>query len=551
MTHKIFSSILGACICVLLVAVAGTVCVIYNAFYQEQVSQLKSQAQMAARLLNADRNLPVELFDTAGIRLSVIEADGTVSYDSMEDLSQMKNHINREEIVQAHKTGEGFSLRRSDTLSEDTYNEAVALDDGRYIRLSKSHSSLLQLFGEALLPMGGFILFALFLSWWIARRAARIIMAPINAIDPSNPLKKVPYEQLLPLQTKLAENQEQIRRQMADLEQKSREFDVLSANMDEGLLLAKVDGTLVFVNKAARSLFGLRTGDSLKESEPLEKIWKKVLRKHNTTKTLKIDSSTYVLEAALIESQRHIEGVMILVLDITEKEEAQSRRQEFTANVTHELKTPLQTILSSSELIQNQIVTGEDIPVFAGYIHEEAARMTRMINDIIHLSRLDHDTNAIDEVVDFTAVVNNCIAQVRSNAALNQISLRVSAEPVFVLAHKANLEDIVVNLVENAIHYNFPEGYVEVSLVDRAGKAILKVKDNGAGIAPAIQGRIFERFFTADPSHNRKGTGLGLAIVKHAVENLKGTITLESTENVGSCFTVVLPSCRPDEHPPE
>lgn len=542
MTRRIFHSILGACLLVLLISFFGSVFSLYQSYVQEQKEQLLRQAELAASLLNVRNTDPEDLtsLDMTDLRITLIEPDGTVYYDSAHPDNE-GNHLDRSEIAQARQDGKGFAVRYSDTISEETYNAAIRLKNGGFVRVSMGHSSLLYFFGRALLPMAGMVPLLILCSWLLARLLSRHIVEPINAIDLNEPLQSCPYEQLEPLLVRLEDNNAQIREQMRQLSRKSNEFEVLSQNMDEGLIMISQSGQLIYANKYARRLFDLPQEKEILNNEVLQTLMTKTVdgRKHHSH--LKQDGQIYSLEAAPILEDGELIGTLILALDITEKEESHKRRQEFTANVTHELKTPLQTISSSAELLESGMVAKQDIPRFAGYISSEAKRMTQMINDIIHLSRLENESLEENDTTDLSAVVQNAMDKLKSSADVRSIKMSLKAEPAQVRGSLIDVKDIIKNLLENAIVYNVEGGTVDVTITKKDGQAILRVKDTGQGIAPALQNRIFERFFTADPSRRQTGTGLGLAIVSHAVKKLHGKIKVKSAPGKGSTFTVLLP----------
>lgn len=544
MTRRIFRSILGACILVLLLSVLGTVFTMYRSFLAEETQQLQQQARIAADLANQKGNQILKNIPGLEMRISLMDPQGIVVYDSL-DKGVGVDHSDRKEIVEASQKGTGSSLRFSDSLSDETYYAAVRLDDGSYIRLSRSHSSLLALLFEAMIPVFLFALAAIVLSWFIARILSDAITRPINAIDPEHPLDSCPYEQLLPLQEKLEENRLQIESQMKQLDQKAREFEVLSDHMDEGLIMTNARGELLTSNKAFRKIFKAKEGWTV-ESEPvLASLQSEAAKNKKASASLRLNGRIYALEAARIDGTG-TDGYLFLVQDVTEKKEAEERRQQFTANVTHELKTPLQTISSSAELLQAGIVRQEDTPRFAGYIVQEAKRMSAMIHDIIHLSRLESE-NVPEEnlpVMDLASIAASQADKLSSALNMHSITLTTHLEYAPVKARQKDLEAILSNLLENAIHYNAENGSILLDVHSDQKKVICSISDTGMGIDPALQDRIFERFFTADPSRSKTGTGLGLSIVAHTVKKLNGKIKLRSKPGQGSTFTIRLPKAQ-------
>ncbi|MDO4663824.1 MAG: ATP-binding protein [Erysipelotrichaceae bacterium] len=546
MTKRIFYSILGACLFVLIVVCSVTVQAVYNGLVSEQIASLESETKLMARALNHETNKVESLkeFASSTVRVSLVEPDGDVVFDSLNEdgvHEENENNNSHEEIIQARETGSGFSIRRSKSQSEEIYYYAVRLDDGNIIRISRSHSTLLNLFYQTILPMIFIVGFLVLFCAVLARILARNIVEPINAIDLADPLNSIPYEQLRPFLMRFDENNKELERKMTELERRNQEWNALLSSMDEGLLMFSRKGILNYSNTAGYEIFGLEENFDVKDNEILKRLYSQALHRHSARAQFNQNGRIYSLEASSVIVADKVIGVMILALDVTEKEEAHQRRQEFSANVTHELKTPLQTISSSAELLGSGMVQPEDVPRFAGYITDEAKRMSAMINDIIHLSRLEQESPQIKEKINLDEVCQKVVDNYQQAAQIANVNLSYEGEPVWVMGTIVDLESIVKNLIENAIRYNKPEGSIFVRLKRYDQFAQLKISDTGLGIPNEVQDRIFERFFTADPSRNKTGTGLGLSIVNHAVSNLGGTITVRSKVDVGSTFVVRLP----------
>ncbi len=542
MTKRIYRSILWACLIVMVTTVGATVYALYQAFVQESVAQLEKETELVASALNQgiDPEKEVEILALGDVRVCLIDSDGMVVYDSAHPGLE-QNHKDRDEIVQAMNTGKGFSIRHSHTISEETYNCAILLNDGSYLRLSQSHSSMLNLFFQAVLPLVFVLPLVLLFVWGLARILSNNIVDPINRIDPGKPLDNIPYEQLRPLLERLDQGNRQIHQQLLQLETRNREFEALTASMDEGLLMVSTEGGLIYANPAAARIFSLHEDWQIQDHPDLDEMVHQALAGNNKQKNWKRKGRIYSLEASPVRNNDQCLGAFILALDVTEKLEMQKRRQEFTANVTHELKTPLQTISSSAELLNSGLVKAEDVPRFSSYIYQEASRMTDMVNDIIHLSRLENENVTTDQKTDLNAVCARCVEKLKHNAEVRNVTLHFEGKSAWVDGSEVDLKSIVKNLIENAIHYNRPEGEVWVTVDSDQKQVVLKVRDTGMGIPSQYRERIFERFFTADPSRSQSGTGLGLAIVRHAVDNLGGTIDVTSKTGEGSTFTVRLP----------
>lgn len=546
MTKRIFYSIFGACLFVLIVVCSVTVQAVYNGLVREQIASLESETRLMATALNheSDKIKSLAVFSSKTVRISLIEPDGDVVYDSLKEDNEKVDHEDNnshEEVKLARETGSGFSIRHSNSQSEEIYYYAVLLDDGNVIRMSRSHSTLLNLFYQTIWPMILMVGFLVLFCLGLARILARNIVEPINAIDLADPLNSIPYEQLRPLLTRFDENNKELDRKMKELERRNQEWNALLSSMDEGLLMFSRKGILNYSNTAGNEIFDLEENFDVKENETLKRLFSQALRHHSARSQLNQNGRIYSLEASSVIAAEKVIGVMILALDITEKEEAHQRRQEFSANVTHELKTPLQTISASAELLGSGMVQPNDVPRFAGYITDEAKKMSAMINDIIHLSRLEQESPQNKESINFHEICQKVVSDYQHTAQLANLNLSYEGEAVWVPATVVDLESIVKNLLENAIRYNKPEGSIFVRLKRYEHFAQLKISDTGLGIPNEVQDRIFERFFTADPSRNKTGTGLGLSIVNHAVANLGGTIKVRSKVDVGSTFVVRLP----------
>lgn len=550
MTNRIFKAIFGVSLSVLVLAMIGIVWTLYGTLYQEQLGQLSMQAELIAQVLNEESDDQLSMLDLDSYRLTLISPQGEVLYDSGGHEEELPNHLKRQEIIEADRSGTGSSVRFSDTLSEETYNVAKKLNNGSFIRLSVAHRSMLGLFAAAAVPLVAFVLLALVLSWVLARSLARNIVRPINNIDFDHPLQTRTYPQLEPLLHRLEANNSRIQEQMKELSRKSEEFDAVSDNMDEGLLLLTGSYRILSCNRAAREIFDIYEGWHPFEDAELKSLLEEARTRKRATRRTKRHGRRYIMEAAVIDQNEEKSGMVVLILDVTEKEEAEKRRREFTANVTHELKTPLQTISSSAELLQSGMVKSEDVGRFAGYINTEAARMTGLINDIIHLSRLDEQECSSNETASLDEALRQAADRLSGMASMDRIDLQLDLIPARVKGSASDLQDIVFNLMENAVKYGRPGGYVRARITEEEDNALLEIEDNGEGIPQKDHQRIFERFYRVDKSHSRAraGSGLGLAIVRHAVDNLGGKISVRSKEKEGTVFLVSLPlAAKPEK----
>ena len=480
-------------------------------------------------------------------RVTWIAPDGTVKYDSSKDAKEMGNHLEREEVREAIKNGVGESERYSDTLMEKQLYCAQKLSDGSGVRLSNSQYSVFTLFMSMLTPVLVVLVAAVCAALWMASRLAKRIVRPLNEMDPDDPNENDCYEELEPLLRKLRAQQYRIAKQEQELSSKRREFEAASRNMTEGIVLLSDSAEVLSINEAAKRLLNLRTDATGKKITELcegEEIRRLVSMAQNGIHAEAVLPPSYgsrQVNASPVMSEGKLSGIVLLIFDISEKEKAEQMRREFTANVSHELKTPLHTISGCAELLQNGMVKPQDIPMFAENIYNEAQRMIALVEDIIKLSRLDE--GAVDmkrEPVDLYALAQSTVASLSRAAQEAEVALDLEGESVVIDGIPQLLQGIIYNLCDNAIKYNKKGGSVLVSVRSADGKAKLTVKDTGIGIPPQQQERIFERFYRVDKSHSKEvgGTGLGLSIVKHAAALHNASIELHSTPGEGTEISV-------------
>lgn len=555
MTKRIFRSICLAAIAVFLVSAALFLGVLYDYFGNVQQNQLKIQTELAAQGVQA---LGAEYFEglaPQGYRISWIGGDGSVLYDSEADSAGMENHLEREEIREALSSGYGESSRYSVTLMERTLYSAKRLPDGTVIRLSVAQSTLLTLLLGMSQPIIIIITIAVGISFWLAHRLSRHITAPLNRLNLDEPLNNEGYDELAPLLRRIDTQQRQIRQQELELRQKQEEFEAVTENMAEGIILLNTKGVILGINRSAANLFGttracigkhiLSVNRSLELSELLSGIENGV----RAEKIIDLKGGKYQLAASpVFGNGRRISGAVLLLLDVTEKEQAEQMRREFTANVSHELKTPLHTIAGCAELLENGMVRPEDTARFYAQIRSEAGRMTALVEDIIRLSHLDEGAGDMKwEKVDLYALAAETVRALSDEAKNAGVSVRVEGESAVVDGVPQLLQSIVYNLTDNGIKYNRPGGTVTVTVSRSAGTIRLTVSDTGIGIPPEHQERVFERFYRVDKSRSKElgSTGLGLSIVKHAVRLHGGKIQLRSVEGKGTDITVIFPAISP------
>ena len=514
MTRKIFRSIVLVAGTVLLASLLLILGYLYDFFGGVQETQLKDELTLASAAVESTGGDYLAQLSSDRFRLTWIAADGSVLYDTQADASSMESHADREEVQQALKTGEGESTRYSATLLQKTLYYARRLGDGTVLRISVSRATAGLLILGVLQPMLLVLAAALILSGVLARRLSKRIVDPLNRLDLDHPLHSGSYEELAPLLGRINQQHREISSQLRTLRRKTDEFDQITGSMKEGLVLLDNAGVVLSINPAAQKLYG-------------------VSRASVGQDFLTVDRGRD-MSRAIADAVKNGHS------------EVRSERggREFTANVSHELKTPLQGIIGSAELIGSGMVKPEDLPRFVGHIHDEASRLVTLIDDIIRLSQLDEGGELPTEEVDLLALSRETAESLRPAAEKKHVTLEVSGESAPVMGVRRLLYEIVYNLCDNAIKYNVEGGSVRVETVCGPETVQLTVSDTGIGIAPDQQERVFERFYRVDKSHSKAsgGTGLGLSIVKHAVQLHRGTIALQSEPGKGTCIRVCFPA---------
>ena len=546
MTNKIFRSIVSVAMVVLVASLFIASSFLYDYFNRSHVNQLKEELSLVAENVDKVGTEYFENFDSSIFRFTLVSSDGSVLYDSQAKAGEMENHLEREEISEALKDGSGSSARYSSTLTERTFYEATRLENGNVLRISVSQITVGALILGMLPAICAIILISVVVALILSHKMATAIVKPLNKLDLENPTEIETYEELTPILTKINKQHKQITRQMQDLRRMSDEFEQITNSMNEGLVLLDNKGTTLSINAAAKKLFGVesdvvgRNFLTVDRSADMRHAIEKALKgKHGEFREER-NGNEYQFVVNRTESEGKTVGVVILCFDVTETAFAERNRKEFTANVSHELKTPLQSIIGSAELLENGLVKPEDTERFVGNIKKEASRLVALINDIIRLSQLDEDSEPATESVDLYDVANEVVEILTVSAAKKQVELHLNGEPCVMNGIRRYLYEIIYNLCDNAIRYNKDGGKVIVDLKNKDSNIILSVSDTGIGIPAEHQSRIFERFYRVDKSHSKEtgGTGLGLSIVKHAVAYHGGKIKLESTVNVGTTITV-------------
>lgn len=546
MTKKIFHSIIAVAMIVLLASLFIASSFLYDSFNKSQVSQLKEELSLVAANVDKVGTEYFDNFDSSIFRFTLISTDGLVLYDSQADASEMENHLDRKEISEALETGTGSSARYSSTLTERTLYEATRLKNGNVLRISVSQVTMGALILGMLPAICAIILISVAVALMLSHKMAKSIVRPLNELDLDHPSENDTYEELAPILTKINKQHKQISQQVQELKQKSDEFKQITDHMNEGLVLLDKKGRILSINGAAKKLFSAEDSvigqDFLTVDRGVDMgraIEKALDGKHSEFREER-GGNEYQFIINRTESEGKTAGVVILCFDVTETVFAERNRKEFTANVSHELKTPLQSIIGSAELLENGLVKPEDIKRFIGNIKNEAARLVSLINDIIRLSQLDEDSEPLTESVDLYDVANEVIEVLTISAAKKQVQLNLAGVPCVMKGIRRYLYEIIYNLCDNAIRYNKNGGNVTVNLNKNSNNIVLSVSDTGIGIPAEHQSRIFERFYRVDKSHSKEtgGTGLGLSIVKHAVAYHRGSIKLDSKLGEGTTVTV-------------
>ncbi len=539
MRNKILKSILTVASVVLMASLIIITSVLYQYFGNVQKSLLKDELMLAAKATESLGEDYLKQLDTSDYRLTWVAKDGTVLFDNCIESNAMENHADRAEIKEAFLSGSGSSVRYSTTLTEQNLYEAVRLRDGSVLRISESRATIWALILGMLQPIFLIVVIAGGLSLWMANRMAKRVVEPLNKLNLDKPLENHVYDELSPLLRRIHVQQQEIRWQMQTLKQKQDEFDQITENMKEALVLFDIEGSIVTMNSAAKCLFSTKE-DAVDFRQQLEIAVEKAKNQGEAAFYEKRNGRDYQFELSSIESDEKMLGIAVLGFDITEQVNAERNRREFTANVSHELKTPLQSIIGSVELLENGIVKQEDTPRFLGHIRQEATRLVSLIEDIIRLSQLDEGVKMAQEEVSLHTLSEEVIENLQEIAKRRKVSLELFGDEGVIKGVRRLLYEVIYNLCDNAIKYNQLGGTVRIMIEDKQNEILLKVQDTGIGIAPEEQEKIFERFYRVDKSHSKQsgGTGLGLSIVKHAVQYHQGKIEIASEVGNGTIISI-------------
>lgn len=550
MTKKIFKSIMFVCALVLAVGLAAVMGILYSNFDGQMRKELSKEAAYLTYGVEQQGVDYLKNIKDKSARITYIDQDGTVLFDNEADVSEMKNHSDRTEFQKAEKYGAGESSRYSDTLSEKTIYYALRLKDGTVLRVSGTQDSVLALVENLIFPLCGLLCLMLILSGIMASAISKRIVKPINELDLESPEENQIYEELSPLLSKIHRQNREIQNQLELAKQQQEEFSLITENMQEGLIVIDKYTMILSANSSAWNLFHMdrvRQGESvycLDREEEFRHAIEQVLSGEHTELVLKLNGSDIQLIANPVIRDKKTEGAVVLLVNVTEKLERESLRREFSANVSHELKTPLTSISGFAEIMQGGLVKNEDIPKFAGRIYKESQRLLQLVEDVIQISQLDEEkTSYVWEPVDVYQVCKNAFESLKEKAKRLNVHLYICGEYMKMEAVRTLLEEAVYNVCDNAIKYNRNDGSVSVFLTQTAQEIQIVVKDTGVGIPKEDQDRVFERFYRVDKSHSKEigGTGLGLSIVKHAVGALKGSVILRSEEGNGTEICMKFP----------
>ena len=544
MSSKIFRSSFFTAFLVLIISIVMIMGVLFEYFENQIETELKSEANYISHALE---NEGLDYFDgfESEKRVSIIDFDGNVIYDNTADISTLDNHKERDEIRDAISRGTGKSSRYSDTLAEKTVYYAIKLDNF-ILRVSTTQYTIVTVLLGLLQPMIIVLVLALILCFVLSSRVAKSIVKPINDIDIDNPEKNDIYEELSPLLSKISKQKRTIKRQLDEATKQREEFNLITENMSEGFLLIDKETMLLTHNSAALRLLGIDTALggsvlSLCRVKEFRDVVEKSLSGENAKETMVLDNASYRLIANPVYENDSVIGAVIIIVDVTETENREALRREFTANVSHELKTPLTSISGFAELMKNGGTPEETVIDFSSLIYKEAQRLITLVSDIIKISELDERQTPYEITdIDIYKISQDVLERLQAIAKEKNISLNLIGESACISGAEKIVDEMIYNLCDNAIKYNKENGSVDVIINSSDKKVKLIVRDTGIGIPQSEQQRVFERFYRVDKSHSKKVgvTGLGLAIVNHGAMYLDAEVSLKSTEGKGTSVTL-------------
>lgn len=547
MAKRIFRAVCLISLWVFAASVVIIMWVLYDYYSETQRTQLKRQTNQVAEGVELCGMEYLTRLSAEDYRITYIDGDGTVLYDNKSDAAKLENHKDREEVAQAYETGYGESARFSEILTQRQIYAAKRLSEGRVIRLSDTQYTVFTLFMSMMQPILIVALITIVAALILSYRVSARIVKPLNDPDLKGNLTKNGYKELAPLLNRMENQQRQISFHTAELKRKQLEFEAATKNMKEGLILLNPQGVILSMNRSAANF--LKAGKytvgkdihTLQNTEKLTELLRQSLQGVHAETIWEMGDSSYQCNASPVIAEGEVTAVAFLLFDVTEKEKAEQMRREFTANVSHELKTPLHSISGCAELLCNGMVKQQDVPQFFRQIYTEAQRMIRLVDDIIRLSQLDEGDESLQkESIELYALAEETKESLQKAAEKAHITVLLTGEPVSIQGIRQQVSGIVYNLCDNAIKYNHENGHVWINVKKEGNEAVLVVEDDGIGIPPEHQERIFERFYRVDKSHSKEvgGTGLGLSIVKHAVRQQNGKIELKSEVGKGTRINV-------------
>lgn len=553
MKNKIFRALVALAAMAVLVASGLITFLVSQDYFNETKKELAQEARYISMGLESGGNdflNKIAAENGSNVRITLIDKDGIVLFDNQAEAKTIENHAMRQEIMEAVAVGAGEAERFSDTLDKTTYYYAVRLDDGKILRLARTIDSIYKSVLQMLPIMGGIVIVVAFLASIVARRVTFNLIKPLDQVNLDEPLDNETYDELAPFLTRIAKQKRQLSKNLKKLRGKQEELTIITNNMNEGLVLLNGQQNVLFINESAAKIFGFSAKEvigrnilTVDRAQEVQDLLQKVSQAGKGEGLYEKDGHFYQLSGSSVNGS----GSVILIYDVTEKMTAEKLRREFSANVSHELKTPLQSILGYAEIMKNGLVKDEDKQRFLERIHAEAGNMIELIQNIMELSRLD-ENKTLDEFedVDLLKLAQSVILRLKHKAQTKGVTLNVSGSSACVCGVQSILSEVLYNLVDNSIKYNKDNGKVDVKVQDASDEVTVSVSDTGIGIGAADRERVFERFYRADKSHSKEigGTGLGLSIVKHGVLFHKGRVELESEPGVGTTITFVLPKKR-------
>lgn len=551
MTKRIFRAIFNVSLLILIASTLILVAFVGDYNSDQTKEAMHADAVYIAKAMETEGISYLEQLPKQSQRITWIDADGTVLFDSYADVSQMENHGEREEVVEALKTGRGESTRYSTTLAEKTENYAIKLSDGTILRLSVTSLSALSIFLSMTQLLALVLVIALILAGFLASKTSKSIVKPLENVDLEHPEQAEIYDEMAPFLRRIAVQNKLISKQMQDRQRRQREFETITENMQEGLLVLDAKGEVLSCNKGARRLLGVdhvpekENVFALNRTEGFRRCITAALAGNHEEVTMESNSRSYQLLANPVTEDGLVAGVVLLLFDNTEKADREKLRREFTANVSHELKTPLTSISGFAEIMKNGMVKAEDVPRFANNIYDEAQRLISMVQDIIQLSRLDEAQETMEKTEVNVALIAETVAKrLEGQAAQRNIVFHIETESAVLSGVPHVLEEMIYNLCDNAIRYNKDNGSVTLKVEKHPDDITVTVADTGIGIPYGEQERVFERFYRVSRSRSKEidGTGLGLSIVKHGALLHQATVKMESEVDKGTTIRLIFPN---------